>query len=439
VTATSDTPSLYPPGGINVTETGGSRQLVLTPANNLSGQARITLTVEDAGGLRTTNTFLATVRPVNDRPTLNPLNDLEVESSAGATVVNLAGISSGASNEAQFLTVVATSSDPDIVPNPTVSYASPAAIGSLTFTPMGVGGTATISVTVQDDSFDDGSGSNRVTQTFTVQVSGPAAGPALSIALVNDRVVVSWSTNAGSGFILHSSLGVDGGTWSAVESTPVVVNGRYTVNNQATGAVRIYRLCSGCGGPPVLTIRRNGTDVVLGRVGEFCAGGVLGVPVLGRIDNQRGSQIRCVRRLIPVQPELREVVVHVGRGSWFGLLAFALSGLLDDDFEFLRCVELLRHVVGTLQLCIRGVGPEPLDIRLAVGRPWRGVGLRRRLRRRLRCRSGLRRARWCLSRDRDGQPHERDRNRQHTDSNERSLRHLKSPSLAGLLAQMSIQ
>ena len=87
----------------------------------------------------------------------------------------------------------------------------------------------------------------------------------------------------------------------------------------------------------------------------------------GAIDNQRGSQIRCVRRLIPVQPELREVIVHVRDGARRRLLRFLRSGPLLDLSGFLFCVELLRDVLGPLQWRICVVCPKALQIWLPVG------------------------------------------------------------------------
>ncbi|MCU0785646.1 MAG: hypothetical protein MUF81_16695, partial [Verrucomicrobia bacterium] len=84
--------------------------------------------------------------------------------------VNLTGISSGASNEVQTLTVSAASSNPGFIPTPTVAYTSPNSSGSLSFTPVALAnGTATITVTVNDG----GSSNNIVTRIFTVIVESP--------------------------------------------------------------------------------------------------------------------------------------------------------------------------------------------------------------------------------------------------------------------------
>lgn len=243
VSVAAESPDLFGPGGLALTGTGGSRQVVLTPALNQYGQTWITVTVEDGAGQRTTGRFLTTIRPINDLPTLNAPGDLNLPFGAGAQIVSLSGISSGASNEVQRLTVRATSSNPDVVPHPVVGYVSPAGTGTLTLTPTGQGGTVTISVVVEDDGFDDGTGLNRTTRTFVVQI----AAPALGIAMANGNVVTSWPTNGGPRYVLQASPALGSGAWSAAGAVPVVVNGRYTVTNAPTGPARFYRLCDGCG------------------------------------------------------------------------------------------------------------------------------------------------------------------------------------------------
>src|SRR5262249_32189409 len=86
-----------------------------------------------------------------------------------AQTVNLSGISSGASNEVQTLLLTATSSNPGVVPAPTVTYVTPSDTGSLSVAPIpGAAGVAVITVTVSDGSIQNGTFS----RTFTVTVNG---------------------------------------------------------------------------------------------------------------------------------------------------------------------------------------------------------------------------------------------------------------------------
>ena len=73
-----------------------------------------------------------------------------------------------AANETQTLTVTASSSNTGLIPNPTVTYTSPNATGSLGFTPVAnANGTATVTVTVNDGQ----AANNTVVQTFLVTVN----------------------------------------------------------------------------------------------------------------------------------------------------------------------------------------------------------------------------------------------------------------------------
>src|SRR5205823_7622696 len=115
-----------------------------------------------------TNTFLLTVNPVNDPPTLNALANLTINEDGGLQTIALSGIAAGPGNESQPLSVTATSSNPSVIPNPTVNYFSPNATGSLTFIPVtNANGVATITVTVNDGQSEN----NTVIRTFTVTVN----------------------------------------------------------------------------------------------------------------------------------------------------------------------------------------------------------------------------------------------------------------------------
>ncbi|MGO8838670.1 MAG: fibronectin type III domain-containing protein [Limisphaerales bacterium] len=106
--------------------------------------------------------------PPNQPPTLDAISNLSINENAGLQTVGLSGISSGAITESQKLTVTAASSNPGLIPNPTVHYTSPSTTGSLTFSPaVNRIGMATITVTVNDG----GASNNIVTRKFTVTVT----------------------------------------------------------------------------------------------------------------------------------------------------------------------------------------------------------------------------------------------------------------------------
>jgi hypothetical protein len=178
VTAVSSNPSLIPAPKVNYVSPATTGSLTFTPAVNLSGTATITVTVSDGGVTNNSvsRSFQVRVSDVNQAPTLNALADLSIQENAGLQTVNLSGISTGATNESQVLTVTAVSSNPALVPTPRVTYLSPSATGTLSFTPAAnATGTATITVTVSDGSIEN----NELSRSFRVVVTDVNQPPTL--------------------------------------------------------------------------------------------------------------------------------------------------------------------------------------------------------------------------------------------------------------------
>ena len=72
VTGASSNPALVPTGNVVFGGSGAARTVTVTPAANQSGTATITVTVSD-GTLTASDTFLLTVTPVNDAPTISDI------------------------------------------------------------------------------------------------------------------------------------------------------------------------------------------------------------------------------------------------------------------------------------------------------------------------------------------------------------------------------
>ena len=89
-----------------------------TPAANYYGQDSFTYKANDGTADSNVATVSITVNPVNDAPTLDGIGNVTINQDAGLQTVNLSGISSGAANEAQTLTVTAISSNPALDPQP---------------------------------------------------------------------------------------------------------------------------------------------------------------------------------------------------------------------------------------------------------------------------------------------------------------------------------
>jgi hypothetical protein len=156
--------------GVNNPDTGTGFNVTL----NASGAAEYGLTRSQA----------ETCYPSNAPPTLTAISDQTIAEDSVGTVVNLTGIGSGQAGENQTLTVTATSSDPTILPNPTVSYVSPAATGTLTLTPLAnQNGVVTVTVTVTDDATVGRVGNKdpakSLVRTFAVTVNAVNDAPVL--------------------------------------------------------------------------------------------------------------------------------------------------------------------------------------------------------------------------------------------------------------------
>jgi hypothetical protein len=123
---------------------------------------------------------------VNLEPTLDAIADpAAILEDAGQQTVNLSGISAGGS-DAQTLTVTATSSNPALIPDPTVSYTSANATGSLAYTPVSnQSGTAIITVTVQDSGGTTNGGDDTITRTFTVTVNAVNDAPTVAAPIAD--------------------------------------------------------------------------------------------------------------------------------------------------------------------------------------------------------------------------------------------------------------
>ena len=210
--------------------------LTFTPAANSNGVATVTVVLQDNGGVvdggvdTVTNTFTITVTAVNDAPTLGAIaNPAAILEDAGRQTVSLSGISAGR-GESQNLTVTATSSNEDLIPHPTVTYTSPAATGSLSYTPVGnANGTAVITVVVMDDGGTANDGVDKATNTFTITVTPVNDAPTMVLATNNVVVLEDAGARAVAGFATFSA-----GPPNESAQTPV----GYTVSNNNPGLFR---------------------------------------------------------------------------------------------------------------------------------------------------------------------------------------------------------
>ena len=155
VTAASSNPALIPNPAVTYTSPSQTGTITYTSAPNATGTAVITVTVTDSGGTANggmnsfSQTFTITVMPVNQPPTLNVIpNPTAIPENSSAQNILLGGITAGP-GQSEIVTITATSSNTGLIPNPTVSYISPATVGTLSYTPVPFTyGTAVITVTL---------------------------------------------------------------------------------------------------------------------------------------------------------------------------------------------------------------------------------------------------------------------------------------------------
>ena len=260
VTTSSSNPALIPTPTVSYTSPNATGSLAFTPAAFGFGSATITVTVNDGGTSNNvvSRTFTVTVNPVNQAPTLGTLANLNINENAGLQTVSLSSITSGAANELDTLTVTTTSSNPALIPSPTVTYTSPSATGSIRFTPVASAyGSATVTVTVNDG----GASNNVVSRAFTVTVNQVNQPP--TISSITNRLIAMDSATAAIPFTINhaetsaSSLTLSGSSDNAtlVQTAGIVFGG--------TGSSRTVTVTPAAGQAGVANITvtvSDGTD-----------------------------------------------------------------------------------------------------------------------------------------------------------------------------------
>ncbi|MDM8550652.1 Ig-like domain-containing protein [Desulfobacterales bacterium HSG2] len=141
-------------GNLNMTGTGASRRLIITPPANESGTAQIIVAVQNQGGAITTRTFSFEVTPVNDKPDITGPEESALMSQD--TTADFTFEIGDVDDAPGRLTVTASSSNTDLVPNANIEVrtSGPDTQRILTITPTGYG-TANITVTVSDGELVD--------------------------------------------------------------------------------------------------------------------------------------------------------------------------------------------------------------------------------------------------------------------------------------------
>jgi hypothetical protein len=260
ISATSDNPALI--ANPTIEYTGGTTgTLKFTSAPDADGTAVITVTVTDDGGTNNggadtlVRTFVVTVNPVNDSPTLDTLGPLTLMEDAGEQTVPLAGISAGPANESgQVITVTATSDRVEAIPHPSVQYEG-GSTAILTFNPVpNANGEVTITVIVTDDGGTANGGVNTTTRTFTVTINPVNDAPVL------DDAVFTANQNAADGTLVGTVTATDADNDPITYSITAGNNGAFVID-PATGQITVADSALLAGGPFHLTVSATDAGV----------------------------------------------------------------------------------------------------------------------------------------------------------------------------------
>ncbi len=179
VTASSSSPAVVPDPNVVYTDGDFESTVELVPTIGETGTVTITITVQDDGG--TVNggvdtkvmTFDATVyEDVNNPPAMEQPDDVSILEDEPEQTIELTEITDGDDDDVQGISITATSSNPDLIPDPTIVYTSGLNSGELKYTAMPDSvGTATITVTLTDDGgAGNNNGNESTVYTFDVQV-----------------------------------------------------------------------------------------------------------------------------------------------------------------------------------------------------------------------------------------------------------------------------
>jgi Big-like domain-containing protein len=141
-----------------------------TPNANVNGSDSFTFRASDGTNLSAPATVNLTITAINDPPTFNVITNKIVTVNAPVQNVSITGVAPGpasATDEAaQSVTLMATSSNPSIVPNPTMTGTGSSR--TLTYQPI-ANATGTVTITVRAN--DGQAANNTFTRTFTVLVT----------------------------------------------------------------------------------------------------------------------------------------------------------------------------------------------------------------------------------------------------------------------------
>jgi hypothetical protein len=238
IAAISGNPALVPNPTVNYTVPNAAGTLTFTPAHGASGTTTVTVTINNGQPQSNlvSRSFTVTVKPVAQPPSLNAIGNFIIGKNSAPLVINLSGITSGATNQNQKIQVTAAISSRFLISSAIVKYTSPNTTGTLTLNPArNAIGTTVITVTVNNGSKNN----NIVTQKFTVTVLAQnMVGPAILNKLTNNVVVAGQTAKFN---VIATGTGPLKYQWKFNGAPlPGQTNSTLTLNNVTTGQTGAY-------------------------------------------------------------------------------------------------------------------------------------------------------------------------------------------------------
>jgi len=295
LSAISSNPTLVPPSGIVFGGSGSSRTITLTPAQFQNGSSTITITVRDPDGSVASDSFVLSVTEANIPPTLDLPANLALNEDAGPQTVSLSGISAGGASENQPITVTVATSNPGLIPTPTVQYASPDSFGAITFRPAAnASGSATITVRVDDGQ----SQNNAITRSFVVTVTAINDTPTIS-HIANQRVEPNLSTPA-IPFTINDAETASSSLRLTVESSNpgIAPTANIVLGGNGSGRTVMVKPASGVTGSSTITITVSDNVLTAATSFQFTVEPGNSAPSISQITNQTGD---IYHKLPPVE------------------------------------------------------------------------------------------------------------------------------------------
>ena len=153
--------------------------LTFHPAEDFDGELEMTIDVVDSDGETAEALVAITVNDLNDDPTIDSVSHVFICEDSPLEAHPFAGVSDGSEYEEQRLAIETSSSAASLLPDPTVTYTSPEAEGSMRLASLSnQHGNSQVTVTVNE--YDDDTLAASVETEFTVTVLSQPDEPVFS-------------------------------------------------------------------------------------------------------------------------------------------------------------------------------------------------------------------------------------------------------------------